>query len=146
MKPRKASTSLRCGRRTFFKAMLQEVAVIHDTFKGKYSYRLSDLDSLTDEQLAQIRPVVNPACEIFVAQEYIWAKFKQVDKTYRLFSTEQKNLSVFNMFNGRNTLEQISTQLAQETGWEQASAFAHTRSLFLSLAQHLVCVPDNSLD
>ena len=146
MSQKDPQVSLRCKRRTFFKVMLQEFVVARGALKGKLGYRLTEIGTLPDEQLAQIKPIVNPACEIFVDAGYVWARFKQADKVYRLFSTEQKNLTVFNMFNGRNTLETISQRLAQDPAWEEASAFAHVKTLFVSLVNRLVCLPENPLD
>jgi len=47
----------------------------------------------------------------------------------------------FNLFNGRNTLNQVANQLSEELNWPATKAFAQARSLFLSLADHLVCQP-----
>ena len=41
---------------------------------------------------------------------------------------------------------EIGSRLAQEMGWDEARSFAHARDLFLSLVQHVVCVPKNPLE
>ncbi len=133
-----------CGRRTFFKALFQEAMTIQDAFKGKPSYRLSSLGELPDAQLAQIKPSVDVAWEIFVERGYVWGRFKSTDhKVCKLFSTDQENLTVFNMFNGKHSLRQISQRVAERQGWDEAKAFAHTKAIFIHLVNHLVCVPQN---
>jgi hypothetical protein len=135
--------SLNCTRRTFFRALLQEAAVIHGALKGKPGCRISELGSLPDEQLAQVRPVMNPDYEICLEKGEVWARHKSKEMSpLRLFAVEEKeNLLPFNMFNGGHTLDEITRHLAQEMDWEEAEAFAHLRDFFLSLVERAVCLP-----
>ena len=71
MKNPRRNLSFTCDRRTFFRALVQEVVVTHDALKGRQSCRLLDLNDLPDEQLAQVCPIVNEACEILVDQDYV---------------------------------------------------------------------------
>jgi hypothetical protein len=132
-----------CSRRTFFRALFQEASVIHGSLKGKEGFRLSELGSLPDGQLARVRPVVHPDHEIFLDQGYVCSRRKRAEATSKLFPTEKENLVAFNMFNGRYDLGQIGGRLAQEMGWDETSAFAHVRDLFLSLIERGVCVPQD---
>ena len=138
--------SFTVSRRKFWRALLHEVFVFRDVFHGKPDYRLSELNSLTDHKLAQIKPVVHQDCEIFVDQSHVWSRCKGAATTLKLFPIEQANLLTFNMFNGRYELGEIGERLSQEMGWDQARGFGHVRDLFLSLARLLVCVPSNPLD
>lgn len=135
--------SFTCNRRTFFRALFQEAAVIRGSLKGGQGFRLSELGSLPDDQLAHVEPVVHPHYEIFVDRGDVWARYKLKEQTpLKLFSADEKeNLASFNLFDGRHNLGQISSHLAREMGWDEARAFAHVRLLFLSLAQRMVCVP-----
>jgi hypothetical protein len=135
-----------CSRRRFWLALLQEIFVIQGSFKGGQDCRLSELGSLPDHQLAHIKPVVHPDCEIFVDQGHVWSRCKKTEVTLKLFPIGQANLLAFNMFDGRHGLDEIGERLSQEMGWDQAAGFAHVRDLFLSLARSLVCVPGNPLD
>ena len=150
MKHPRRDLSFTCSRRTFFRALFQEVAVIHGSLKGGHGCRLSELGSLPDHQLAEVRPIVNPDCEILVGQGYVWSRPKEkgekTEATLKLFPTEKENMVVFNMFNGRHNLGEIGSHLAQEMGWDKARSFAHARDLFLSLVQHVVCVPKKPLE
>ena len=146
MKHPRRDLSFTCSRRTFFRALFQEVAVIHGSLKGRPGYRLTELGSLPDPQLAQIRPIVNPDCETFVDQGHVCSRSKKTEATLRLFPPEKENLIVFDMFDGRHDLGEIGSHLAREMGWDEASAFAHARDLFLSLVERAVCVPSDPLE
>ena len=138
--------SFTCSRRNLWRALLQEVFVIYGSVKGRQGRRLSELGSLPDDQLAQVRPIVNPDCEIFVDQGHVWTRFKKTEATVKLFPPRKENLVAFNLFNGRHRLGEIGSLLAQEMGWDEVRAFAHARDLFLSLVSRLVCVPRDPPD
>jgi hypothetical protein len=132
-----------CSRRTFFRALFQEALVIHGSVKGGQGGRLSELGSLSDEQLAGLKPVVSQDCEILVDQDHVWAKYELKEQSpVRLFSIEEEGqLMAFNMFNGLHTLGEIGSHLAQEMAWDESTAFAYVRDLFLTLVERAVCHP-----
>lgn len=133
--------SFKCSRRKFFRALFQEVIVFEGSLKGGQGFRLTELGSLPDDQLAQIKPIVNPDCEIFLEEGHIYSKSRKTGATLKLFPAEKENLAAFNLFDGRHDLGEIARRLAQEMGWDEERAFAHARNLFLFLVQHVVCVP-----
>jgi hypothetical protein len=141
LKQPRRDLSFTCSRRDLWRALLQEVFVIYGSVKGGQGGRLSELGNLPDDQLAQVRPIVNPDCEIFVDQGYVWSRFKKTEATVKLFPPEKENLAAFNLFNGRHRLGEIGECLSQEMGWDEVTAFTHVRDLFLSLVSRLVCVP-----
>jgi hypothetical protein len=141
MKQPPRDLSFTCSRRNFWRALLQEIFVIYGSVKGGQGGRLSELGSLSDDQLAQVRPIVNPDCEIFVDQGHVWSRFKKTEATVKLFPLEKENLAAFNLFSGRHSLGEIGSLLAQEMCWDEVTSFAHVRDLFLSLVSRLVCVP-----
>ena len=128
-------------RRQFWRALLQEMFVTRGTLQGKPGGRLSELGSLPDDRLAQITPIINPECEIFVDQNHVWSRHKKTGATTKLFPMERENLAAFNLFNGSYTLGQVAQSVSQELGWDAAQASAHVRELFLLLVSHMVCVP-----
>jgi hypothetical protein len=136
----------KCSRRTFFRALFQEVAVVRGSFKGRQGCRLSELGSLPDDQLAQVRPIVNSDCEMFVDQGDVCSKSKTTETISKLLPAERENLVALDMFDGRHDLGEIGSHLAQEMGWDDARAFAHARDLFLSMVQRAVCVPRDPLE
>jgi hypothetical protein len=136
----------KCSRRTFFRALFQEAAVVRGSFKGGQGCRLSELGSLPDDQLAQVRPIVNSDREIFVDQGYVCSKSKTTETISKLFPAERENLVVLDMFDGRQDIGEIGHRLAQEMDWDETRAFAHARDLFLSMVQRAVCVPRDPLE
>jgi hypothetical protein len=145
MKHPRRDLPFKCSRRTFFRALFQEAAVVRGSFKGGQGCRLSELGNLPDDQLAQVRPIVNSDRELFVDQGYVCCKSKTTEAISKLFLAERENLVVLDMFDGRHNLGEIGIRLAQEMGWDEARAFAHARDLFLSMVQRAVCVPRDPL-
>jgi len=143
MKPSRRDLTFTCSRRRLLPALFQEMAVILGSFGGGQGCRLADLDGLSDDELARMRPVVNPDYKIFVHQGHVCGRFKGSKAVLKLFPMESAYLAVFNRFDGRHTLDQIGDHLSREMGWDGARAFAYARDLFLSLAHRLVCLPQN---
>lgn len=143
MKPPRRDLSFTCSRRKLLPALFQEMVVIFGSLKGGQGCRLSDLGSLPDDQLAQIKPAVNPDYEIFVDRGHVCGRSKRTQATLKLFPMEKEYLAAFNLFNGRLNLGEIGARLSQEMGWDEAEGFAQARDLFLSLVRRLVCVPQN---
>jgi hypothetical protein len=129
------------SRREFWPALLREAFVLFGTVKGGQSGQLAELGSLPDSQLAQVRPIISPSCEITVDQDYVCARSKKTKAVTRLFPMEEETLIIFNYFNGEHTLGAIGTQVAREMCWDEAQGFARARDLFLSLVGRQVCVP-----
>jgi hypothetical protein len=145
-KPHGRGLAFTCSRRDFFPALLQEIKVIRDSLKGQPGYRLSELRDLPDEQLAEMRPMVNPQYEILIEGEYVCCRPRGMDKVRRLFTMEPENLVTFNQFDGRHRLDEVGGQLAREMGWEADQGFAYAKALFVALAERLVCIPQDAHD
>jgi hypothetical protein len=124
--------------------LLQQFLVMAGALQGGQACQLDELGCLPDDQLAQLRPVVSPDCRIFVEGDHVWSQFRHVRvprPPLKLFAAQPENLLVFNLFDGRHTLGEIGQQLVCQLEWEEGRAFAHTRALFLALANRLVCRP-----
>lgn len=133
-----------CSRRSFGRALLQELAVMVDAFQGKQIFRLSDLENWPDEELALLKPVIRPDCQILVERNLVCVRKRGTDRLQELFPQDQPNLIVFNGFNGRRSLAEIGRQLSREMDWEEARAFDYAKELFLHLVRQLVCIPANA--
>lgn len=134
-----------CTRRGFLPALLREAIVTMGVLHGGDGRRLSELQSLPDEQLAAIKPVLNPAYEISVEAEDVLARYKPTDATVPLFTvTDTATLAAFNLFDGRHTLGEVGARLADQMDWDEAKGFAYTRDLFLRLVQDLIFVPKDA--
>jgi hypothetical protein len=145
MKTSRPDLSFACSRRRLLPALFQEMVVIFGSLKGGQGHRLSDLDNLPDDQLAQIKPVVSPDYEVFVEQGHVCGRLKGTQATLKLFPMQKEYLAVFNRFNGQHTLGEIGERLSQERGWEGTKGFAYAKDLFLALVRRLVCVPKDPL-
>jgi hypothetical protein len=146
MKRPRRDLSFTCSRRRLLPALFQEMAVILGSLKGGQGHRLSDLGSLPDDRLAQIKPIRNPDYEIFADQGHVCSRSKRTQTTLKLFPMEREYLAAFNLFNGQLSLGEIGERLSQEMGWDEATGFASARDLFLSLVRRLVCVPKDPLE
>lgn len=131
-----------CSRREFLPSLLKETIVTLGMLRGGRGGRLSELADLPDEQLALIKPVVNPAFEVHVEEDYVLGRHKETGIILRLFSVEEReHLAAFNLFNGKRNLGQVGRLLAEELDWDETRGFAQACEVFLSLVGHLVCIP-----
>lgn len=135
-----------CSRRDFWPALLQELRVIYGSVKGGQGGQLSQLRELPDDQLARIRPILNPEYEIFVDQDYICCRARETEIARKLFQMKRESLATFNQFTGQHNLAEIGARLAKQMGWDEARGFAYARDLFLDLVDRLVCVPRDPPD
>lgn len=129
------------SRRSFWRALFQELLVVSGVLHGRGEGRLEDLGSLPDEELAKMRPIVHPACEIFVDGDYVWSRSRRKDAVRLFRSDDAPNWIVLGMFDGARTLGEIGACLAEEMGREEAWGFARARELFLLLVNRLICIP-----
>ena len=130
------------SRRRFLPALVQEALVTMGMLRGGQGGRLSELGDLPGEQLALVRPVLNPDCEILVEENWLCGRLRGAKTSRRLFSMEEREkLVVFNLFSGQLSLGDIGQRLAEEMDWADARGIAHAKSLFLSLARHGICTP-----
>jgi hypothetical protein len=135
-----------CNRRGFWRALLNEALVLSDSLRGTPPFKLSELGSLPDNQLAQIKPIVSPDYRIFVDQGHVCSRGKKSGLVLKLFPIAKQNLLAFNLFDGKHDLAEIGERVSQEMDWDEAKGFAHTRDLFLSLVRRLVCVPKDPIE
>ena len=145
MVEKRQGLSFTCSRRDFWPALLQELAVTYKSIKGQPGYKLAELGTLPDEQLAQIRPIINPEYEICVENEYVCCRLKGSETTRQLFQMNKANLLTFNLFNGQHSLTEIGTCLSEQMGWDQDQGFGFAKELFVALVERMVCVPRDPL-
>ncbi len=131
-----------CTRRGFLPVLLREAVVALGMLRGGEGGRLSELASLPDEQLAKIKPLLNPAYEIQVEDEQVLARHKDTGLTVPMFATDEREaLMAFDLFDGQHTIEQAGALLSGHMEWDKEAGFAYARDLFLRLVEDVVCVP-----
>jgi hypothetical protein len=135
------------SRRDFLPALVREALVTLGMLRGGEGARLCELEDLPDEQLALVRPIVNPACEILIEEDWLCGRYRGTENPRTCFSLEEtENLAAFNLFSGQLSLGDIGRRLAEEMGWDEAKGFAHAKGLFLSLASKGICTPRDPPD
>jgi len=137
----RSSLKFKFNRRQFFSTLAGEVQVHKGQTQGGSAYKLPQLGSLPDEQLACYIPMVVPDCTISVKEGFVWGQPPALGQMVKLFPTEPPALLAFNRFNGLTPLGAVGHRLAQEMGWERERGFAYARGLFLHLITLGVCLP-----
>lgn len=137
----RANLPVHYNRRQFWSALRMGVEVTAGRTEGGVALTLSELGQWPDERIFGISPVVVPGCEITVKAEMVWGKPSSASAPVSLFPLDSPALSAFNLFNGLNTLDEVSHALAETMGWDIERAFAYARGLFLSLVMAGVCIP-----
>jgi hypothetical protein len=131
-----------CSRRKFLPSLLREAIITLGMLRGGQGCRLSDLGSLPDGQLAEVRPLVSPACEILMHEGLVSARHRQTGVVVPLFAADEREKTrALELFDGNHTLAAVGERLAQEMGWDGAEGYAQAREFFLFLVGQLVCFP-----
>jgi hypothetical protein len=101
---------------------------------------------LPDEQLAGLIPMILPAFAVYVEGECFVGRHKRTGTKIDLFPADKESVLALNQFNGKTTLAEAGSHLAQHMGWDDVQGFAYVKDLFLLLVSDLVCVPQNSVE
>jgi len=129
------------SRRGLFGLAKQQYIVTEGESLGGVGFKLSQLGSLPDEELAHIAPRIVPECRISTGDGFIWGALPKSQPPIKLFTRDLDTLAAFNLMNGLTPLGEIGALLAQQLGWEEARAFAFARGLFLHLVKLRVSIP-----
>ncbi len=137
--PRKLS--FKYTRRELFSKLWQSVLISRGESEGKGAFTLADLGEWSDSELAGLVPVVVEGCQITVQDGMVVAQSSSTAAPIPLFPQDSTAVTAFNFFNGYNSIQEASTELAAALGWDFEQAFAVTRGLFLFLIEVRVCQP-----
>jgi len=143
----RGNLALGVSRRGFLTALKTEVLVLGGKNEGGLAFKLSELGSWSDQELSEVIPQIKPGSVIQVQDGYVLgyhpetAREKFVSKPLILFPLDSPALYAYNLMNGFTTLDQVSSRLADETGWDTIQSFAYVRGLFLWLVWLGICVP-----
>jgi hypothetical protein len=137
--------SFRMTRRQFWSTVVTGLWALSEKSDGVEPYSLANLGIWSNEQLAEVIPVIIPGCQISVDEGCIWGHSPSQSAPSRLFPEESPALTAFNQFNGFTSLEEVSAVLRETTGWDQTHSFAYVRGLFLTLVLEGLCYPQNEV-
>ncbi|MBX3081895.1 MAG: hypothetical protein KF716_09710 [Anaerolineae bacterium] len=132
------------SRRRFWGALVNTVVAFSGQGDGTPAYGLDALGDLPDEQLAAIVPCILPDCQISVDGGWVNILPPGKKAPTRVVALDSPALTAFNLFNGGNTLADISVDVAEQQCWTPAEAFDYVRGLFLTLVLIGACVPANN--
>lgn len=128
-------------RREFLPTLLTELESYNKRVDGGIVLKLADLGNCPDEELAFVMPMIVPTCKISQEGNSVYAKLPSVSQPIELFLLDTPAATLFNLFDGTATLDEISDYLSREMGGNTARAFAYTRGFFLWLVLAGVCLP-----
>ena len=124
------------NRRGFLRNPFRRLIEESEEHRKTGTYRLIDLKDLPDEKLATLKPKVSPYCTVGIEDDQVMATI-----SFPLFSIQDDKLTVFNQFNGKINIAEISQLVAQRLEMDYADAFKMVRDVFVDLVIRQVCVP-----
>ncbi len=140
-----AKLPFRMTRRQFWSTLVTGLWALSEKSDGVEPYSLANLGIWSNEQLAEVIPLVVPGCKITVADGYIWGCPPSQNAPVCLFPEDSPALTAFNQLNGFTSLDEVSAVLQQASGWDQPRSFAYVRGLFLTLVLEGICYPQNEV-
>jgi hypothetical protein len=133
--------NFKVDRRKFFIALKTEALVRQGKRLGGAAFKLSDLGSISNEQLAQFIPAIAPGSLISLRNDIVYGKPPDSDKEIELFPVGSPAHSALMAFNGLLPLEQAANYVSLETDWEYDRSLAFARGVFLFLVWLKIVVP-----
>jgi len=130
-------------RHQFFSSIKEEAKNFAYQDLGATTMKLSDLGVLLDEDMLEIIPKIKPDYEIFIQQYHIIAK-KDSSDPISIIALDPIVGFAFNLFNGMNSIQRISQEVATFSALPPERAFLLSRGLFLTLVRNGICIPLNN--
>ena len=131
------------SRRQFLPALVNDFLVTCDQTDGRPTYKLAELGTWEDDQLAAMIPRVVKGCLITVKDGFVWGQPLKTSKPITLFPFQSPARIAFNSINGTTSIQEISEEICLATGWDRERSFSYIRGLFLWLVLTRVCQPVN---
>ncbi len=139
-----ADLSIRIPRRQLFTLLIKELHIFSDDEKNNGSLKLSSLGSMEDKMLEKLIPFIKSENNIFIKDKVIVLDNKSLDEPLKLCCADELSQFVIELFNGKNSIKNISRSLSMHADISLVQSFNYTRGLFLTLVSFGVCVPINS--
>ncbi len=126
----------RRARRDFLRHPFRDAFEQVEERRRTGAYRLNDLKKMPREELGPLKPKVFPACKIGVKDGVV-----QATLTIDLFPLGDDRVDVFNHFDGRTSVAEITRWLAEAKGISREEAYNRVKALFIDLVEKNVCYP-----
>ena len=136
-----SSMKIRVSRRGVLSAAADAAEERMRSQSGMPSFRIEDLTSFDDEQLAEIWPIVNKSARISLEKGIVYAETSASVDPIPLFEVKSPALFIFNQFNGLQPMSEILPKVAEHTGWDERRTRSFVRAVFLKLCEVRVCEP-----
>ena len=136
-------------RRAFFRNILltsldTAVEVIEE-FNGKPQMVIKDIDQLSDDVICKIIPVFIEGLEYRLNFTTFSIKDNRTGDFLELLKLERGDFNILYLFERGFTLEQIAAQIEADGCSTPTAVYLRVKTLFLQLARHAVCHPQQSL-
>lgn len=135
---------IRIPRRQVFSLLLKELHVFSNDEENIGSLKLSSLGSMENRKLEKLIPFINNEGKLFVQNEVIVLYNKGLEEPLNLCYADALSHFVIHLFNGKNSIKNISRSLSKHADISLGQSFNYTRGLFLTLVSFGVCVPLNT--
>jgi hypothetical protein len=104
------------------------------------AFKLKDLGTLADEELAAMIPALADGCRLSVSDGMVWGWAPADQVPRKLFPAERTTLLVLHAIDGVSTLGEIADWVADEVPLPERS-FACARAVFLELVMARMAAP-----
>lgn len=135
---------IRVSRRGILRAAADAAEERRRSRNGLPSFRIEDLTKFSDQEMAEISPVVNRKAKISLADGVVYAETSSSVEPVPLFPVNSPALFVFNQFNGEQTMAEVIRKVSEHTGWDGEKSRDAVRMIFLKLCEVRVCEPGDS--
>jgi hypothetical protein len=103
--------------------------------------RLSDLDRVPDEIVRTMVPVLVTDGRYQIEGKSLFKKDEATDSRREVYRFTPEEGFILRQLDGRRTLTEIASCLEREFPRDHETAYAQVKSLFLTLAKRMICIP-----
>ena len=130
--------SFKIGRRNLLPALLNN---LHQFASDVPAFGLAELGVWEDEQLGEVVSKVIKGTQIFIDDGKVFAQPNSAEDPIEILTMDSPALFIFNLINGKTTLNKIAEKAAEENHWDSDFSFKYTRGVFLWMVLCRVCEP-----
>ena len=114
--------------------------------RGHKHCSLKELEKLDLEKFKKLVPVIVKKFELSLKRGWVIAGNRSGSEEARLFKIENENTTVFNLINGRNTIEKVVEDFSVRMSWDNDQSFSFVKKMVIDLVRLQVCTFTNPVD